>query len=117
MKDGKVFHQWLVTLDHIQASTIPGKASTGRVLRALTLNMSTIYETLGLLDMVIMAEKGEARLCNFWGWGSVGQRTLFCCLLKKDWPGFPRIVSLLASGYCDNVIPPPACLPAENHRS
>ena len=57
MKDGKVFHQWLVTLDHIQVYIAPGKTNMGQVLRTLTLDMSTIYEKLGILDMIALAKK------------------------------------------------------------
>ncbi|WP_422413662.1 MULTISPECIES: hypothetical protein [unclassified Endozoicomonas] len=50
MKDGKVFHQWLVTLERLLASNDMNKAMVIQTLKKLT--QSLTYEKLGLLYMI-----------------------------------------------------------------
>ena len=49
MKDGKVFHQWLATLEQVLASKDKNKAIVRTILKKLT--QSLTYEKLGLLYM------------------------------------------------------------------
>ena len=49
MKDGKVFHQWLATLEQLLASKDTNKAIVRTILKKLT--QSLTYEKLGLLYM------------------------------------------------------------------
>ncbi len=54
IKDGKIFHQWLSTLDKMQIfSTVEKPYHIGEMLYHLTYNMPTIYEKLGLIETII----------------------------------------------------------------
>ena len=50
MKDTKVFHQWLVTLENLLSEKITDKENLLQVLKKLSLDLS--LEKLGLLDMI-----------------------------------------------------------------
>ncbi|WP_257266775.1 hypothetical protein, partial [Endozoicomonas sp. ONNA2] len=50
MKDGKIFHQWLITLEQALASKIMNKDMGMQLLKKLT--QSLTYEKLGLLHML-----------------------------------------------------------------